>query len=148
MQGPGRTRRGIVAIIFSGHDSQRVFLLLRRCLNWRGWEFVKGGIEENENSADAVKREIAEETGIGEVSLIKKLPGKNTWSAKGADYIYETFIVRVPYTANIKLAKGIREHDDYKWCSAGEAFALLTHGNSRDAMRKAVGYLEKNNATG
>jgi 8-oxo-dGTP pyrophosphatase MutT (NUDIX family) len=40
------------------------FLLLKRKLHWKGWEFCKGKIEKGETQKETVIRELREETGI------------------------------------------------------------------------------------
>ena len=67
-----KIRKGAVAIIFR----QDEFLILKRELNWKGWEFVKGSIDEGEDEETAVKREIREETGLEDIEIIHKLPEK------------------------------------------------------------------------
>ena len=57
-------KRGVTGIVFSKSGQNNFFLLLHRCLNWSGWEFVKGGIEGSEAPEQAVMREIEEERNI------------------------------------------------------------------------------------
>ncbi|MEI7962151.1 MAG: NUDIX hydrolase, partial [archaeon] len=65
----GVSVRDIVGlVVFDGEK----FLLLHRVLHWKGWEFPKGGVITGESSADALKRELLEETGIPKYQLIGK----------------------------------------------------------------------------
>ena len=57
-------RRGISAIVFFEKKDKREYLLLKRKLNWKGWEFLKGGQKKGENEKSCLKREIKEEIGI------------------------------------------------------------------------------------
>ena len=47
------------------------YLLLKRKLHWKGWEFPKGGVDKLETTRKAIKRELKEETGL------EPLRGKN-----------------------------------------------------------------------
>ena len=63
-------KRQIVGIVvFDGEK----FLLLHRLLNWVGWEFPKGAIEEKESLQETVKRELFEETGLKKYSTLTQL---------------------------------------------------------------------------
>lgn len=65
-------RHAAVAIIKNPKTNQ--YLLLRWKKNdWRG--FVIGGIEKGEDSVEAAKREIIEETGYTDFKFIRKMPG-------------------------------------------------------------------------
>jgi putative (di)nucleoside polyphosphate hydrolase len=44
----------------------------KRIDNRSAWQMPQGGIDENENPIDAVKRELKEETGISSITIIKK----------------------------------------------------------------------------
>ena len=48
-------RKGVLGIIFRKTDKGTKFLILHRRLYWKGWEFAKGGIE-NESAEEAVKK--------------------------------------------------------------------------------------------
>ena len=51
-------RRGIFLVVYSLNDKKIKYLILKRKLHWKGWEFPKGGIKSNENMAKAVRREL------------------------------------------------------------------------------------------
>ena len=73
-----KTINGIAAIIFAEKNGERYFLLLHRVLNWTGWEFVKGRLDEGEERQEekALLREIEEETGLKQLKIVKKLEEK------------------------------------------------------------------------
>ena len=62
-------RKLVAAVIF--HNGK--YLILKRKLHWKGWEFVKGNID-HEGYRKAVLREIREETGLKKVRIICQLP--------------------------------------------------------------------------
>lgn len=55
-------RKSIFAVIFIKNGKPK-FLIFHRIKNWKGWEFLKGGLRENETELQCLKREISEETG-------------------------------------------------------------------------------------
>lgn len=135
--------RNIIGIIV--FDGER-FLLLHRCLHWRGWEYVKGGIEDKESHEDALKRELFEETGIKKFELISKINTVEFFDkvrkVKGK---MENYLVRVSSNSVVKLnnehvldGKKVIEHDDFKWCFPEEAVKKLTHSDTKKSLRDAI----------
>ena len=135
--------RNVVGIItFDGEK----FLLLHRVLNWSGWEFAKGGIEENESIETAIGRELLEETGIPKFEMIGKVDEYyflNKITNKNVHV--QNYVVRVSSNNRINFdnqpvvdGKVILEHDDFKWCFPSEAIKMITHDNSKRSMKKAI----------
>jgi 8-oxo-dGTP pyrophosphatase MutT (NUDIX family) len=96
------------------------FLVLHRSPDQGAyWHGVAGGVEEGETWAEAAARELLEETGL--VAELRDLR---------APYVYHdvppvtvhTFVAEAPAGWEPVLDW---EHDDYRWCTAAEAQALL-----------------------
>jgi len=128
-------RRCVFCVVHADNE----FLLLHRKLNWKGWEFCKGGIRKNETPEQAVKREVREETHLKLLEIRKfKIKGKFIYDKKaqkqkgyiGASYVL--FFAEVK-KGNVKISK--TEHDGYKWCSFKQALKLLTWKNQKDCLR-------------
>jgi 8-oxo-dGTP pyrophosphatase MutT (NUDIX family) len=132
-------RKGIFAVVFIKNKKPK-FLIFHRIKNWRGWEFLKGGLKEGETEQGLLKREIAEETGAKRYRILKtKYRIKYKWSrnyikdkhkfrgAEGRLYIVQLFNKR------IKIDR--KEHDKFKWVDAKEAFKYLTYLNLRNALK-------------
>jgi len=137
------TERNVVGIItFDGEK----FLLLHRILNWSGWEFAKGGIEDGEKIESAIGRELLEETGIPKFELIDKVDEYYFLNKiTGKNVHVQNFVVRVSSNNRINFdnqpvvdGKVILEHDDFKWCFPSEAIKMITHDNSKRSMKKAI----------
>ncbi len=138
----GKVRHIIGIIVFDGER----FLLLRRCLNWHGWEYAKGGIEENEGFEEAIKRELFEETGLKKYEVIGKVNEVEFFDnvRKGKGHMFN-YLVRVSSNSVVKLnnehvldSKEVREHDDFKWCFPQEALKKLTHADTKKSLREAI----------
>ncbi|MEK6959045.1 MAG: NUDIX domain-containing protein [archaeon] len=138
-------RRDIVGIIvFEGEK----FLLLHRVLNWKGWEYPKGGIDVGEEKESTVGRELFEETGLKKFEMVGKVGEFDFFDKKrGSMTTMTNYLVRVSSNSRITLSdnqavneKGekIIEHDDFRWCVPGEAVKLLTHDDTKASMRKAI----------
>ena len=117
------------------------YLLLKRKLHWKGWEFVKGGKEKNETDKQAILRELREETGLKSIKITSyKLKGKYNYNKKLADrknYSGQTFKL---YSAEVKKGKvkiDKLEHENYKWVTFSSAIKLLTWQNQRKCLRVA-----------
>ncbi len=129
---------GVKGVVFDVVDGKVVYLLLHRILNWEGWEFPKGGMEEGEDVLQALVREIEEETGLEDVKVITELHPVEWKTEDGRIYRYRQFLVRADSSQRIKLQEEpVREHDDYRWTSYENAQKLLTWENDRETLKVA-----------
>ncbi len=80
-------RRGVFCVVYSRNKKGKIeYLLLKRKLHWKGWEFPKGALEKRENISDAVKREIKEETGLIPLKIKKfELSGRYNYKKELKD---------------------------------------------------------------
>ncbi|MDD4250916.1 MAG: NUDIX domain-containing protein [Candidatus ainarchaeum sp.] len=139
-------KRQIVGIVvFDGEK----FLLLHRLLNWVGWEFPKGAIEEKESLQETVKRELFEETGLKKYSTLTQLDSFEYFDDKrGINSFITNFLVRVSSNSKVSLnnehvldQKIILEHDSFKWFLPKDALKIITHSNQKKTLKKAITYL-------
>ncbi|HZX34524.1 MAG TPA: NUDIX hydrolase [archaeon] len=134
-------KKGVTAVIFSEKNGERFFLILHRVLNWKGWEFVKGGIDEGEQPIEAVLREVSEESGLEKVSIVATLPQKISWTAKGTKYLYTPFILKADMDEPVNLEQEIIEHDAFKWVEEKKVEPFLTHEDNKKIFREALALL-------
>jgi 8-oxo-dGTP pyrophosphatase MutT (NUDIX family) len=132
-------RRGVFVVVYRKEEDKLKYLILKRILHWRGWEFPKGGMDKKENIMDMIKREIKEETGQLPLSIKRyNLSGKYRYPHKYPDrpgVIGQTYTL---YSAEIKKEKveiDKSEHAGYKWASFNQAIKLLTHPSQRKCLR-------------
>ncbi|MFA5357548.1 MAG: NUDIX domain-containing protein [archaeon] len=140
-------RRELVGLIV--FDGER-FLLLHRILNWRGWEYPKGGLNDGEDSQSAVGRELFEETGIKKFELVSKVNEAEFFDrVRKVPSRITNYLVRVSSNSKISfehqaiLENGEKEieHDSFKWFFPEEAVARLTHKDNKDSLKKAINLL-------
>ncbi len=133
-----RFKEGVKAIIFDVRDNEPIYLILHRVLNWEGWEFPKGGIEEGESEKEALLREVMEETGLKRLKIIKKINIIKYKGDNGVQYVYHQYLVRGNSEEQVTLQKEpVVEHDGYKWANFDEAYELLTWPNDKETLEKA-----------
>ncbi len=110
----GATFRANVGAVIAD-DTGRV-LILRRADGTAGWQFPQGGIKRGEEPDDAIRREIAEETGIDPASLTMvaehpswlayELPEQHRSQKTGRGQVQKWYLFRLADDAVVELPKG------------------------------------------
>ena len=104
------------------------------------WQGLSGGVEDNEELADTVKREVYEETGIKVNNVIKldtisSIPGINV--NKNFNYknnIYVVYEYAFGININDEDIKLSDEHEEYRWVNYEEAIKLLKYDSNKTAL--------------
>lgn len=95
------------------------------------WSLPKGHIEVNESAIDAAKREIYEESGVSDLTLIMALGTYSRYKiakSGGEDLSEMKHITLFLFKTNqMDLNPIDKDHPMAKWCSISEAISLLTH---------------------
>jgi dATP pyrophosphohydrolase len=130
---PVRSRAVAAAILAGRGDGARVRVLQRNTNTSRGlWSRVVGRIEKGESAADAVRREIAEETGIA-VEALYSSGCCDIFFNSGANAI-EIMPIFVATFAETPAVTLDHEHLAYRWLSFAEAVDILAYPGQRQAM--------------
>lgn len=140
-------RKAVFSVVYSTENKKIFYLILKRKLHWKGWEFLKGGIKFFETKKQSVKREVKEETGL-KVLGIKKfdISGKYKYDKEYPDrkgFIGQSFLL---YSVRIKKDKIILdnlEHSDYKWVGFEKAIEKLKWENQKKCLKIVNSSLEK-----
>ena len=120
---PRKPPRAAGAVVFRRTPGGVKLLLLRA---YRNWDFPKGGIDEGETEMEAALREVAEETGLEDVTF----PHGEVFSETPPDaggkvaryYLAETDHVEITLPVSPEL--GRPEHHEWRWVSFEEAKRL------------------------
>ena len=146
-------RKGLFIVTYAVTKKGIKYLILKRKLHWKGWEFPKGGltgIKERILEKKAVKREIIEETGLIPIKIKKfSYSGRYRYKKKLKDrpgIIGQTFKL---YAVEVKKSKvnlkknPDKEHSDYKWLEFEKALKKLTWPNQKKCLKIVNEYLSK-----
>jgi 8-oxo-dGTP pyrophosphatase MutT (NUDIX family) len=116
--------RAAGAVVFRRTERGTRLLVLRA---YKNWDFPKGLVEEGEDPLACARREVREETGLGEVEFPfgdefkETLPYANRKIARY--YLAETEEDSIKLPVSPEL--GRPEHHEYRWVSLEEAEELL-----------------------
>ena len=100
-------------------------LILKRTAERGGWyQPISGGIEKNETTLEAIKREIFEETGIENIKNFYDLNYNFTFTApiSKKKMMDICFAIEIDNLIEIRLSQ---EHEKYIWCTEKQAKELL-----------------------
>ncbi len=142
----GKFRKAVFLVTYNFQKNKPEYLILKRKLHWRGWEFPKGGIEKFETKKMAIKRELNEEAGL-KIKKIKKhnFQGKYFYPKKLKDrpnFVGQTFSLYSVEVEKGKINLDSHEHSDYEWVSYKNALKKLTYENQKDALKMVNDWLE------
>ncbi len=125
------------------------YLLLKRKLHWRGWEFPKGGLEKGESMINAIKREIKEETGLIPLKIKKfDFSGKYNYPKKYPDrpeFYGQSYSLYSAEVKKLKVKIDEKEHSNCKWLEFDKTIKKLTWPNQKKSLKIVNDWLIKKN---
>lgn len=132
-------RKGIFLVVYRKKRYKIRYLILKRKLHWKGWEFPKGGKKAGESDFDTIRRELCEETGLKPVSVHRyDKKGKYQYD-KGAvedrNFYGQTFVLYSAQVDSMKIKLDKLEHENFKWVDFDEAMLRLTWPNQRQSLK-------------
>jgi 8-oxo-dGTP pyrophosphatase MutT (NUDIX family) len=123
-------------VVFRMADGRPSFLLIRD--SYGNWGFPKGHLERRERADTAALREVMEETGLRDVSVVGGIQTIQWYFRFRGRLIHKTcqfFLMESPAgETNPQQAEGITA---CRWTSIEEALELIGYENARDVMRRA-----------
>lgn len=139
-------RKALFIVVYFLEKSKPFYLILKRKLHWKGYEFPKGGIEKFETKRQALRRELKEETGLKILKIKKhKFSGKYSYPELLKDrpgFVGQTFSLYSVMVEKGKVKLDKREHDFSKWLKYKEAHKILTHKDQKEALKIVDDFLK------
>lgn len=137
---------GVTVILYTIKNGHPRIAVLRRTLNWDGWELVKGRQDGDESVKETARREIEEETGL-EPEWIKSLDITHEWTyeREGTRYqaSYDAFLAKAPDNARISVDTNVDdEHSKGLFLNPRDARDILTHENQQELIDIATDEIE------
>lgn len=131
--------RSAGAVVFKGGNGEpRSYLLLQ---NAGRWDFPKGNMEKGESELQTVLREVTEETGLTDLSIVDgfrrvveyfyRRDGKN---------VHKKVTYMLAQTGNERVRISF-EHQGYGWFAFEEAKTRTSYDNSKMTLMDAESFL-------
>lgn len=131
-------------IIFIFNDLDQVLMFNRYGEEWeRGWEPVKGKVHVGETDEAAALREVHEEAGLRNITVIRYphyFPAKKPWNG-GFLPIRSAIFVCGFQGGEIKL--GEVEHIGFEWMGVDEAKEKIWIDHGKEILTKAFEFYKK-----
>jgi len=142
-------RKGVFIVTYFLENKKPIYLILKRKLHWRGYEFPKGGVKFFEFKRCAVKRELKEETGNFPIRIKNfKIKGRYPYSKELSDrkgiygQTFTLFSAEIKKTKKIKIDK--KEHLSFEWCSFEKALKKLTYSDQKKCLKIVNKWIKEN----
>jgi bis(5'-nucleosidyl)-tetraphosphatase len=108
------------------------------------WDFPKGNIESGETEIETIKREVMEETGIIDITLIEGFRQQISYKyRKKSKLINKTVIYYLAETKSNKVVLSF-EHVNFAWLNFDDALNKLSFDNSKKVLKNAKEFLSNN----
>lgn len=121
-------------------EPERLYLILH--YEEGHWDFPKGHVERGEEEKETARREVREETGIGDLAFAGGFRERIEYFYRrdGRLMHKEVFFFAARTRAGgVKLS---HEHVGYDWLPYEKALERLTYPNAKDILKKARAFLE------
>ncbi|MFH1306882.1 MAG: NUDIX domain-containing protein [Candidatus Micrarchaeota archaeon] len=129
-------------VLFRQVEENRYFLLMHYKAGH--WDFPKGHVEEGESEIEAARRELAEETGIGEAEVVDGFKyeyeyefGNRNGKPKSKKVTF--MLAKTPK----KITRLSHEHKGARWVPYKRAMQMLTFENARKMLKAGEEHLQK-----
>ena len=119
-------------VVIFREDSKLLFLLLYYPSGH--WDFVKGKIEENENTHQTVVRETKEETGITDLDFVDGFEESIEYDFQYEGELIHKKVIFFLAKTSIEKIKISHEHLDYVWLEFEDALEKTTYQNARSVL--------------
>lgn len=136
-----------VPVYYFDENKKPIYLLLKRKLHWKGWEFPKGKIEQGESKQHTAKREGQEESGHKILKLKKfNVSGKYFYHKPLKDrpqYKGQSYSLFSGEVKKGRVSLDPKEHSTYLWLPFNKAVKKLTWPNQKKCLKIVNDSIEK-----
>lgn len=128
-------RNEVQGVIFDRNDRRLVLLVRKRDTRVRRfhWRLLKGGVNRGETKVEALMREVYEETGLKNVSVLGEVHSYQ-FVFRETLHNVSSFLVEADSKEAVRLQES--ELSDYLWTARDEADRLLYWANEKEALKK------------
>lgn len=124
-------------VVYRLEDGRPLFLLIRD--SYRNWGFPKGHLEKGERAEAAALREVAEETGLGDLAVRGTLSTIDWHFRFRGKLIHKLCHFFLMETATARTSPQREEGiTACKWLPIDEALALISYANAREVLQRAA----------
>ena len=115
-------------------------VLLIQHLKWH-WDIPKGHMEAGETEQETALREVKEETGV-DVEVISDKRYTLEYTVENGNLKEVIYFIAKKIGGEEKAQE--TEVSAIRWLAFDEAVEMLTYDNSKELLRKAINFIEKN----
>lgn len=123
-------------VVFRMHNGVAYFLLIRD--SYRNWGFPKGHLEDDERPDEAALREVREETGVRDVSMVGEIDTIDWFFRFRGRLVHKVchfYLMQTPSPhTKPQRAEGITA---CRWATFEDATQLVSYVNARDVLGQA-----------
>ena len=102
------------------------------------WTWPKGNIKKSESSKEAAVREIGEETGIKEISVLEKIGQTQYFYKRSGVLKFKTVFLYLCETKQAWLKIQESEIEGGRWFTPQDALSKVEYKGSKELLKKAI----------
>ena len=127
-----------VQVITYDNNGELFFLILRRVEGWKGWEFPKTILEQDDTEEKAVDRLVKEQVGISKYKLTKKLNSTQAFQDGQDTHVFQVYLINASMNIPVKNYASAKKHDNYLWAMQDSVEHKLTWESEKVALKEAL----------